>query len=575
MEEILKKIIAYLNNNQLIEALLLCEKNTEKKIEHLILNIKGVIFFKQNKLELAKENFLKSIDLNQNFIDPYKNLFKIHLKKQDYVSAIEIGKKVIEYENKKNPLSYFNLALAFDLSKDYKTAIKLYKIVEKTDFKEKKILFNNLAKCYFSDGNVNESTNYYHKALEIDKNDKIIINNLLNLYLRIGKIDEAEYYYNMAKEIDENYIEFKFNKSEYLLLKDKTEEAIKLLKSIINESKNYIAYTKLAKIYGRINNDNKKVIETIDEALKVYPNMRDLKFTRGILHLVEGEFEKGWDLYELRPSIQKKKFFENINLWRGENLKNSSILITSEQGMGDVVQFSKFLISLSPLCKKIDFVVYDKLLPLFKKNYKNINICEISEIQNRKYDYRISVGSLNKYFYKNAKSKTSELINFDNDKKNEWGSILSKKKRNIGLIWSGNFFGPKEPYRSIELKNFQKLLKLDLNFYSFQNEIWDRDKNFFQNSNIVDYSQKSFSDIIAIIQNLDLVISTDTFFLHLSCIVNKETWGLISFNADWRWYDYYKYNPYESLKIYKQSENRNWDSVIDLIYSDIKNKFSI
>ena len=464
MEEILKKIIAYLNNNQLIEALQLCNKSTEKKIEHLILNIKGVIFFKQNKLELAKENFLKSIDLNQNFIDPYKNLFKIHLKKQDYVSAIEIGKKVIEYENKKNPLSYFNLALAFDLSKDYKTAIKLYKIVEKTDFKEKKILFNNLAKCYFSDGNVNESTNYYHKALKIDKNDKIIINNLLNLYLRIGKIDEAEYYYNMAKEIDENYIEFKFNKSEYLLLKDKTEEAIKLLKSIINESKNYIAYTKLAKIYGRINNDNKKVIETIDEALKVYPNMRDLKFTRGLLHLAEGEYEKGWDLYELRPSKQKRKFFENIKLWRGENLKNSSILVTSEQGMGDVLQFSKFLINLSPLCKQIDFLVYSKLLPLFKKNYKNINICEVSEIQNRKYDYRISIGSLNKYFYKDVKSDTSELINFDNDKKNEWESILSKKKRNIGLIWSGNFFGPKEPYRSIELKNFSKIAKIRFEF---------------------------------------------------------------------------------------------------------------
>ena len=94
-------------------------------------------------------------------------------------------------------------------------------------------------------------------------------------------------------------------------------------------------------------------------------------------------------------------------------------------------------------------------------------------------------------------------------------------------------------------------------------------------TNILDYSQKSFSDIIAIIQNLDLVISTDTFFLHLSCIVNKETWGLIPFNADWRWYDYYKYNPYKSLKIYKQSENRNWDSVMDLIYNDIKNKFSI
>ena len=575
MAETLKKIIDHLNNDNLLEAFALCETSEDKKIEHIIFNIKGVILFKQQKLALAKIEFLKSINLDKSFVDPYKNLFKLNLKSQDYESAIKNAEKTLELDNQKNPISYFNLALAYDLNEDYKKAIEIYKTVEIQNFKEKKVLFNNLAKCYFSDGNVNESINYYNKGLEFDKKDKIIINNLLNLYLRIGKIDEAEYYYNMAKEIDENYIEFKFNKSEYLLLKDKTEEAIKLLKSIINETKNYIAYTKLAKIYGRIDNNRKKTIETIDEALKVYPNMRDLKFTRGVLHLVEGEFKKGWDLYELRPSIQKKKFFENINLWRGENIKNSSILVTSEQGMGDVVQFSKFLISLSPLCKKIDFVVYNKLLPLFKKNYKNINICEISEIQNRKYDYRISIGSLNKYFYKDVNSKTSELINFDNDKKNEWGSILSKKKRNIGLIWSGNFFGPKEPYRSIELKNFQKLLKLDLNFYSFQNEIWDRDKNFFQNSNILDYSQKSFSDIKAIIQNLDLVISTDTFFLHLSCIVNKETWGLIPFNADWRWYDYYKYNPYKSLKIYKQSENRNWDGVIDLIYSDIKNKFSI
>ena len=573
MEATLKKIIFLLNNNQLTEALQLCEKNTEKKIKHLILNIKGVIFFKQNRFELAKENFLKSIDLSQTFVDPYKNLFKLHLMQQDYILAIENGKKVIEYENEKNPLSYFNLAQAFDLNNDYKNAIALYKVVEKTDFKEKKILFNNLAKCYFSDKNINESKSYYHKALEFDKNDKIIINNLLDLYLRIGKIDEAEYYYNRAKEIDENYIKFKFNKSDYLLFKEKTQEAIKLLKSIINETKNHIAYTKLAKIYLMINNNNKKAIETIDEALKIYPNMRDLKFTRGILHLVEGEFEKGWDLYELRASIQKKEFFENISLWKGESLKNSSILIYSEQGMGDVIQFSKFLICLSPLCKKIDFLVYGKLLPIFKKEYKNINICEASEIQNKKYDYRTSLGSLNKYFYKNGESKTSELINFDNDKKKEWGSILSKKKRNIGLIWSGNFFGPQ--HRSIELKNFQKLLKLDLNFYSFQNEIWDRDKNFFYNSNIIDYSKKTFSDIIAIIQNLDLVISTDTFFLHLSCILNKETWGLISLNADWRWYDYYKYNPYKSLKIYKQSDYRNWDNVTDLIYSDIKNKFSI
>ena len=574
MSNILKEIIDHFNNNHLDKAFNLCEASNEKKIAHLITNIKGAILFKQQNYELAKNEFLKSIDLDEKFLDPHKNLFNLNIKLKDYKSAIVNGENVIKLDSTKSPLPYFNLALAYDFNNDFKKAIELYKIVEASNFNEKKILFNNLAKCYFSDRNISESINYYHKALEFDKNDKLIINNLLNLYLRIGNIEEAENYYNRAKEIDHNYIEFKFNKSEYLILKEKTEEAIKLLKTIINESKNYIAYSKLAKIYS-MKNDKKKTIEIIEEALKVYPNMDDLKFTRGILHLVEGEFEKGWDLYELRRTIPKKKIFENISLWKGESLKNSSVLVISEQGMGDVLQFSKFLINLSPLCKEIDFLVFDKLLPIFKKEYKNINICEVSKIQNKEYDYRISLGSLNKYFYKDVESKSSELINFDNFKKNEWATILSKKKKNIGLIWSGNFFGPKEPNRSIELKNFQKLLKLDLNFYSFQNEIWDRDKEFFKNSNIIDYSEKNFSDIIAIIQNLDLVISTDTFFLHLSCICNKETWGLLALNADWRWYDYYKYNPYETLKIYKQNDFKSWDNVIENIYGDLKNKFKI
>ena len=152
---------------------------------------------------------------------------------------------------------------------------------------------------------------------------------------------------------------------------------------------------------------------------------------------------------------------------------------------------------------------------------------------------------------------------------------MLNKKINIGLVWSGNFFGPKEPSRSIELKKLRELLKLDLNFYSFQNEIWDRDKKFFENSNLIDYSKESFADIIGIIRNLDLVISTDTFFLHLACICNKETWGLISANSDWRWYEYYKYNPYESLKIYKQSNYKNWDDVFYLIQNDLKNRFLI
>lgn len=572
MVEILKKITENLNKDNLDKAYDLCEKNLEKKIEHIISNIKGVILFKKQKFKSAESEFLKSIQLDKNFIDPYKNLLKLNLKTKNFQSAIENGKKVIELDRQKNSISYFNLALAYDLNKDYKQAIKNYKIVETLNFKEKKILFNNMAKCFLGERNINDAKVYYLKALEFDQNDKFIINNLLILYLRIGDKNNIEQFYKKAQQIDENYIEFKLNKSDYFLSKDKVEEAIEILKSIIQSSKNYIAYTKLAKIYSIIN-DNKKAVETIEEAITNYPDINDLKSTRGVLHLIEGQFEKGWELYELRDSIVRDTSFENIKTWRGENLKDSKILVTSEQGMGDVLQFSKFLINLSPLSKKIDFVIFDKLLPIFKKKFKNINICKKSEILNHEYDYKISIGSLNKYFYKDQNSNSSDLINFSEDKKNQWSSISNNKKKNIGLVWSGNFFGPKEPSRSIELKNFNELLKLDFNFYSFQNEIWDRDKEFFKESNIIDFSKENFVDIIGIIQNLDLMISTDTFFLHLACICNKETWGLISANSDWRWYEYYKYNPYKSLKILRQSNYKKWDDVIGLIQKNLTDAF--
>ena len=143
------------------------------------------------------------------------------------------------------------------MDKNYKKAIDLYKIVETLNFKEKKVLFNNIAKCFLGLNKIKDAKSYYLKALKIDENDKVIINNLLILYLRLGDKDQAENFYNKAKKLDDNYIEFKLNESDYLLSKDKIEKAIEVLKLIITNSKNYVSYTKLAKIYLTINNSKK------------------------------------------------------------------------------------------------------------------------------------------------------------------------------------------------------------------------------------------------------------------------------------------------------------------------------
>ena len=571
MKNLLEKILDCLNKNQLTKALDLCEKNKDKNIEHIILNIKGVVFFKQKKFEFAKFNFNKSKDLKEDFLDPYKNLYQLHLKTKEFEIAIKNIKKIIELEKNQNPISIFNLGLAYDLSKNYSKAIETYKIIEDNNFKEKKLLFNNLGSCYLANNSLLESTKYYLKAFELDQSDKRIINNLALLYLKIGDLNQSNYYLQKAELIDSEFIEFKLNKSDYLFSIDKIKESIDLLTKTIIETKNIFAYLRLSMIYSRID-DNKKSLETINNGLDLYPNSCELKAFKGMLLLKLGNFDEGWQYYEYRNS-KSKNFLAETKIWNDESLEGAKILVFNEQGLGDTLQFSINLLELSKIAKKIDFVVSDKLLPIFKKNYQNIEIFKKSEIINNNYDYQISLGSLNKNFFRNKKSDYFNLLLINQKKNNEWKKKIHNKKKNIGLVWSGNFFGPKEPFRSIELKKFEKLLKLNVNFYCLQNEIWERDVGFFKSSNIIDLGKNNFEDIFSIIQNLDLVISTDTSILHLSSISNKETWGLISLDADWRWYDYYKFNPYKNLKIYRQNDFKNWKDVINLIESDLKKKF--
>ena len=91
-------------------------------------------------------------------------------------------------------------------------------------------------------------------------------------------------------------------------------------------------------------------------------------------------------------------------------------------------------------------------------------------------------------------------------------------------------------------------------------------------SNLVDYGKYKLDEIASIIQNLDLVITSDTSLLHLSASLNKETWGMLSLYPDWRWGEFNRFNPYSSLKIFKQDKFNDWTNVEKEIAEELKKK---
>ena len=561
----LKDIVDNINSRNFESALNFCELCENNKNKHIIENFRGVIYLLKGQIDLAEKNFKESIKLNNKFEDPIKNLYVINLKKKTYDELLFFAKKLFEL-NSYNQLYNYQLGYAFELNNNLKEAIEYYKKCVDLNGDDKKKALNNIGNIYLKRNNPKVSLTYFLKAIEIGE-DKIIINNTLNCYIKLRDETNADLYFDKAKNLDKNYIEFLFNKAEYLILKNELKEAIEILDKNKDNSKFLITLLKLYFNIGQNNDGNKLLSESMD---KIKNNSEFFNYY-GLRSLYEGNFNDGWKYYEYRNS-KLIDFFKETREWNGEKINNNSIVVFNEQGLGDSIQFSKYLIPLTKIAKKVTFIVQSNIQNLFKKQIENLTIETIETIKDEKYDFKIALGSLIKFFYK-EKFKTNEnLILSDKDKDAKWKNKVSDSKLNVGLAWSGSFNGPNEPYRSVPLKSFEKILSLDANFYCLQNEIWDRDFDYFKSSNLIDCGKYKLDEVASIIQNLDLVITSDTSILHLSATLNKETWGLLSIYPDWRWNEFNKINPYSSLKIFKQKIFNNWDYLENEVYSELKQK---
>ncbi len=558
----LKDIVKQIQQRNLDEALELCELSQNNKNEHIILNFIGVIHLLKNNLDLAETNFLNSIKINEKFEDPIKNLYSIYLKKNNYKDLLIYAKKLIKNDQLNNQYNY-QLAYALELNNELDEAIRYYEIYVNNEDKYKKKGLNNIGSIYLKKNDPKIALDYFLKAINFGE-DKIILNNTLNCYIKLRDIINADKFYQKARSVDENFVEFIFNKAEYSILKNEIDEAVEILEK--NKDKPKFLIT-LLRLYFNIGQNDKgnELLKQFKDQIKENPNLYNYL---GLRSLYEGNFDEGWKYYEYRNS-KRVDFFKNIQEWTGENINEKNIVVFNEQGLGDCLQFSKYLIPLTKIAGKVTFVVQENIKNLFKENLKNLSIETFKTSRKNKYDFKISLGSLIKFFYKEKIDFKGILIQSNKQLDFKWQNQISNSKLNVGLAWSGSFNGPNEPYRSIPLEIFKRIFKIDANFYCFQNEIWDRDLKYFKSLRLNDCSKYKLEEVASIIKNLDLVITVDTLFLHLSACLNKETWGILSLYPDWRWGEFDKINPYSNLKIFKQKKFNDWNDIESLIMKEL------
>ncbi len=409
-------------------------------------------------------------------------------------------------------------------------------------------VLNLLAFVYLQTGDFSKAVEKLKKVSEIETNSATPLINLGIAFFRKGDIDIALNYFRQAVERD---------------------------------PKNYLAHYNYALALA----ESGKVFEAISEyeiSIKINPDYYSAYYNLSMLYLLTGNYEKGFELFEYRfKSDELKRKELPGKRWNGEVAKDKTLYVYADQGFGDVIQFIRFLkiakervgeiilevqIELLGLLKNVDFI--DRVVPT-RPDFSPMS----------KYDLQIPLMSLPYALKINKENIPIDIpyIFADKEKSERWRALLNTDKKKIGIAWRGNPTFAKNHIRSTNVKFFKEIFEIkNTVFFSLQKDIFDREKEFLLENEVVNLSEylKDFSDTAAIIDNLDLIITTDTVIPHLSGAMGKPVLLLLSKNHDWRWgMDESKSTWYPSITIFRQPQIDNWKEVFILAKNHLTENF--
>jgi hypothetical protein len=298
------------------------------------------------------------------------------------------------------------------------------------------------------------------------------------------------------------------------------------------------------------------------------------------LQLLTGDFEAGWAGREARwklPSTTYPKFCQPM--WLGEeDITGKTIIVYADEGMGDSIQFARYIPDLAARGARIILAVEAPAVPLLSE-LAGVSQCIAKPlIAPPAFDMHCPMCSLPLAFGTRLETIPSAMSCLPQPREvcvQAWEDRLgARKKLRIGLVWSGNPLHGNDRNRSLPLRLLSLILDADATFVSLQRDPRPEDQVVLrERTDIVDLTAdfRDFSDTAALISCLDLVISVDTSVAHLSAALGCPTWILLPYVPDYRWLLDRSDSPwYPVARLFRQDETRNYESVLERVRSELK-----
>ena len=299
------------------------------------------------------------------------------------------------------------------------------------------------------------------------------------------------------------------------------------------------------------------------------------EWTVSLAHLVTGNFEAGWRGHQARlklPSATYPKL--SLPMWLGEeDIEGKTILIAADEGLGDTIQFVRYVPMLAERGARVLLVVQDALYRLLS-DMSGLSRCVPKSAAGTlpAFELHCPVSTLPLAFgtrLDTIPSTTPYLPPPASNSVQAWNDRLGPRTRlRVGLVWSGSPTHTNDHNRSIPLRTLSRILDVDATFVSLQKDPRPHDAAVLrERRDIIDLTADltDFTETAALVSCLDLVITVDTSVAHLAGAIGCPTWILLPYTPDYRWLLDRDDSPwYPSMRLFRQSETREYESVLDL-----------
>ena len=368
-------------------------------------------------------------------------------------------------------------------------------------------------------------------------------NNLGNVLLDLERESDAIAAYDKALALRPNFAQVLFNKGKALGVLERYAEAA-------------VAY---------------------ESALAVNPQYEEAKWHLSWVKLVLGDFAQGWPLFEARwtvPSLGNQRRYPQLPQWLGgEPIAGKSLLLYAEQGLGDTLQFCRYVPVLHAMGARVSLAVQAPLVSLLAGQWPDVPVVE-SFADMAGFDLATPLMSLPL-----ALGTTLETIPASVpyiQVRNATPGAASGRPR-VGLVWSGSAGHKNDKNRSMALSVLAPLFELPVDWVCLQPDVRESDRAWLAAHPEVVLNQPAltdFAETARIIAGLDWVVTVDTAVAHLAGALGKAVWLLLPTGPDYRWLLERTDSPwYPTARLFRQSARGDWAGVVQDLVVAIMMKF--